>query len=194
MRSIHRLSICLLALLLHVPCQAKVADNSSAHNAGAHGFDFYFGHWQVHNRRLLKPLQGSDEWESFDTTIDCTPILGGAANQDVFLSPHRPGIIGMSLTLFDPLSRRWSSYWLDSKSVVLQPPVSGNFDGNTAVLEGADEYAGKPILVRNIWSRTDTPSPRWVQAFSIDQGRTWETNWIMDLNRTAADAGVKRSN
>lgn len=155
---------------------------------GARAFDFFHGHWEVHNRRLLKPLQQSGEWEEFDATIDCTPILNGAGNQDVFLSPHRPGVVGMSLTLFDPAAQRWSSYWVDSRSVVLQPAVSGTFAGITAVLEGDDEYKGKPLRVRNTWSRTDTATPRWEQSYSLDQGKTWETNWVMDLRRAAPNS------
>jgi hypothetical protein len=37
--------------------------------------------------------------------------------------------------------------------------------------------------VRFLWTRTDTESPRWEQAFSDDGGRTWETNWEMDFTR-----------
>jgi hypothetical protein len=48
-----------------------------------------------------------------------------------------------------------------------------------------------------MWSRTDTETPRWEQAFSLDEGKTWETNWIMDATRVgepamAAAAGPDR--
>ena len=29
----------------------------------------------------------------------------------------------------------------------------------------------------------NTPSPRWEQAFSLDEGNSWETNWTMDFTR-----------
>lgn len=44
------------------------------------------------------------------------------------------------------------------------------------------------VLVRFAWSRVDTPSPRWEQAFSEDGGKTWETNRIADFTRVEGDA------
>jgi hypothetical protein len=158
-------------------------------HSGTHGFDFFFGLWQVHNRRLKQRLAGSSEWEEFEATSDCHPILGGVGNQDEFLSPYRPGFIGMSLRLYDPQTQKWSIYWLDNQSVVLQPPVVGQFSGSVGVFEGPDEFNGKPIVVRYVWSRIDTSTPRWEQAFSTDHGKTWETNWIMDFHRINARLG-----
>jgi hypothetical protein len=31
-----------------------------------------------------------------------------------------------------------------------------------------------------------TPTPRWEQAFSEDGGKTWETNWVMEMIRNDA--------
>lgn len=162
---------------------APSGTSSLTRNAGSKGFDFSFGHWEVSNRRLLHSLQESKEWERFDASIDCRPILGGAGNQDRFLSAHRPGFIGMSLRLYDPKSQQWSIYWVDNQSALLQPPVIARFSGSEGIFEGADTLGGKPILVRYTWSRTDTASPRWEQAFSADKGKNWETNWIMDFHR-----------
>ena len=159
-------------------------------SVGARAFDFLFGHWQVRNRRLLHRLKGSSEWETFDAANDCHSILGGGGNQDEFVRPDRPGFIGMSLRLYDPQAGQWSIYWVDNQSHVLQPPVVGRFSRNRGVFEGPDLYDGKPILVRFIWSGVDGPNPRWEQAFSSDQGATWETNWIMDFHRPSQGTGA----
>jgi hypothetical protein len=37
--------------------------------------------------------------------------------------------------------------------------------------------------VRYIWSDITETSARWEQAFSVDDGRTWETNLIMEFTR-----------
>jgi hypothetical protein len=55
------------------------------------------------------------------------------------------------------------------------------------VFEGADTFEGRPIHVRFTWSGVTTPTVRWEQAFSEDGGKTWETNWIMEMRR---DDGV----
>jgi hypothetical protein len=39
------------------------------------------------------------------------------------------------------------------------------------------------VLVRFLWSGVTTPTPRWEQAFSTDNGQAWETNWVMDFTR-----------
>jgi hypothetical protein len=34
-----------------------------------------------------------------------------------------------------------------------------------------------------VWSRITREAARWEQAFSLDKGASWETNWIMDFTR-----------
>ena len=40
-----------------------------------------------------------------------------------------------------------------------------------------------PILVRFLWSDITPTTCRWEQAFSVDDGATWEVNWIMESTR-----------
>jgi hypothetical protein len=88
----------------------------------------------------------------------------------------------MSFRFFDPEKKRWSIYWADSRRCgELDPPVLGSFSGDTGVFVGEDTFEGRPILVRYVWSSVTTPKPRWEQAFSEDDGESWETNWVMDF-------------
>lgn len=173
------------AHLAVLPRSTTALRNFEAAFSGARDFDFLYGTWHVQNHRLLKRLVGCDEWEEFDAINVCHPILDGAGNQDEFRSPHRPGFVGMSLRLFDPTAQRWSIYWVDNQSVELQPPVHGSFINGTGIFEGNDTFAGNPIRVRFIWSGTDGDTPCWEQAFSVDGGKNWETNWIMNFRRNA---------
>ena len=52
---------------------------------------------------------------------------------------------------------------------------------------GEDTFEGRPILVRFIWSDVNSGTPRWEQAFSEDDGDTWETNWVMEFTPAEAD-------
>jgi hypothetical protein len=154
----------------------------------ASDFDFWFGTWNVHNRRLVERLAGSDEWEEFAATVVARPLLDGVGNEDEFRTDHAGGFIGMSFRFFDPERGRWSIYWADSRRPgELDPPVFGGFSGDVGVFEGEDIFRGRPILVRFTWSGASTPTPRWEQAFSDDGGRTWETNWIMDFARAGGE-------
>ncbi len=156
---------------------------------GAHDFDFLFGTFHVANRVLEKRLVGSNEWTTFEATNVARPILGGLGNIDEYRpKTWRPGYIGSALRLFNPQTKKWSIYWMDSRRGVVDPPVIGEFHGDVGRFEGEDEWDGRPIRVRFTWTRSGVDAPRWEQAFSSDQGITWETNWIMEFTRTGPAA------
>jgi hypothetical protein len=149
-------------------------------------FDFLLGRWNVRNRRLRARLAGSDEWEEFAASYIAWPLFDGRGNQDEFRTEHDGGMIGMSFRFFDEVAGVWSIYWADSRRLgVLDPPVFGAFRGGIGRFQGEDTFDGLPILVRFVWSRTATSSPRWEQAFSPDGGESWETNWAMSFTRRA---------
>ena len=150
----------------------------------ASDFDFFMGRWDVRNRWLAHRLAGSDEWEEFDSKVAARPLPAGMGNEDVFCTDFDGGFVGMSFRFFDPASGLWSIYWADSRRPgLLDPPVIGSLSGDGGVFLGEDLFAGRPILVRFLWSGVTTPTPRWEQAFSDDEGETWETNWVMDFTR-----------
>jgi hypothetical protein len=154
---------------------------------GRHDFDFWMGSWKVHNRYLKKRLAGSDDWDEFEATSVARPLLDGLGNEDEFRTDYEDGFIGMSFRFFDPDTKTWSIYWADSRRPgKLDPPVVGSFDGDTGSFQGADTFAGKPVLVRFVWSGVTTPRPRWEQAFSDDGGKSWELNWVMEFTRAEA--------
>ena len=148
---------------------------------GRHDFDFWTGTWRIHNRRLRARLSGSTEWDEFEARGQTWPILNGLGNRDEFRTDFWPDFLGMTFRFFDPATRQWSIYWADSRRGRLEPPVVGSFAGDVGTFYGDDVFEGRPIRVRFIWTRG--ASPRWEQAFSTDGGKTWETNWTMDMTR-----------
>ncbi len=152
--------------------------------SGESDFAFLYGRWRVQNR-TRKPLSGSTEWQTFASTSACIPILDGLGNIDEFRRDSGP--FGTSLRFFDKATRRWSIWWVSTLDGVMQPPVTGGFEGGVGTFEGEDTYAGRPVRVRYTW-RADPASPRWEQAASADGGRTWETNWVMEFSRDTSPA------
>jgi hypothetical protein len=154
---------------------------------GRHDFDFVFGQWSVHNRKLLDPLDPAcTEWLEFASVAAAEPILGGLGNTDhiwVDGTGSMPAFEGFTLRLFDPRTRRWQIWWSSTRQPgVLDPPVVGSFAGGSGVFECDDLLGGRPARVRFSW--TQHPStPRWEQAFSFDAGKTWSHNWTMDFVR-----------
>ena len=139
----------------------------------SHDFDFHFGSWHAHHRRLKEWLAGCTEWLEYDGTAEAWPALGGNANMDDNLF-HAPAgdYRGVTLRSFDPATKTWAIWWLDGRFPhTIDPPMIGTFY--------ADEtFQGKPIKVRFLWRNILSTSHQWEQAFSPDGGQSWETNWI----------------
>jgi hypothetical protein len=153
----------------------------------AHDFDFFHGRWSVRHRRLRARLAGSDDWATFEGTCVAWPLLGGAGNVDdnVLDLPEGP-YRAVSIRSFDPMTDRWSIWWLDGRNPgQLDPPVVGTFVDGIGTFLGEDTFDGRPILVRYVWSDITDRTCRWEQAFSVDGGATWEVNWIMENTRVA---------
>ena len=116
---------------------------------------------------------------------------GGIGNFDDFTPlAWNPGYVGMALRVFDPVTQRWSIYWLDNltggldpANGLLLPPVVGGFQGGVGLFEGEELFEGRPVRVCFEWSQMHTGAPRWQQAFSDDGGATWEVNWVMEFAR-----------
>ena len=62
--------------------------------------------------------------------------------------------------------------------------MTGGFEGRIGRLFGDGSWQGRPLRTRFLWFN-DYLHARWEQAFSLDGGKSWETNWEMRLERTA---------
>jgi hypothetical protein len=153
-------------------------------HTGARDFDFLHGSWQITNERLKSRLTNSDEWEQFEALHDCEPILGGMGNIERFrASWHGMDFEGFSVRLFNPANGKWSIHWADNVTYALIPPMVGSFADGVGEFYGDEHHEGRTVLARFRWTEITENSVRWEQAFSDDQGETWETNWIMRFRR-----------
>ncbi|MDF3145944.1 MULTISPECIES: hypothetical protein [unclassified Streptomyces] len=153
-----------------------------------HDFDFFHGDWDVVNRRRTDFLDPDSDWVEFPATNRCRPLFDGAANVDEIDMPHL-GSKGLTLRLFDRQTEQWSLNWSSSGSGKLFPPVIGRFEGDRGEFYGDDTHDGKDVRVRFVWSGVSAGSARWEQAFSVDGGETWVTNWVMEFTRASGTPG-----
>jgi hypothetical protein len=147
---------------------------------GRHDFDFFHGRWKVSNRRLRERHAGSNQWDEFPGTLDCRPLLGGLGNIDEYRSAD---VHGLSLRLFDPQQRQWSDRWASARDGALGLPALGRFADGVGRFVGEDTDGGRRILARTQWLDITADRFIWEQAASLDEGATWETNWIMHITR-----------
>jgi hypothetical protein len=151
---------------------------------GQHDFDFWFGNWKVQGRRLRHPLAGSNEWVEFDGTAVSRPVWGGRANADEFEFDSPFGHIeGMTVRTYNPKSHQWSIYWAAATKGVFEKQMIGQFKDGRGEFFDQEDFSGKAIFVRYVWSDIAPNSCRWEQAFSSDGGKTWEANWVMTMRR-----------
>jgi hypothetical protein len=148
-------------------------------------FDFVIGHWIVKHRRLNERLVNCQDWIEFDGAMSTTKILGGYGNlEDNVLRFPDGEVRAVALRSYDRVTKQWSIWWLDGRFPGrLDVPVVGSFEDGVGRFFANDTFANVPIVVRFLWSKIDTDELRWEQAFSTDQGETWETNWTMQFHR-----------
>jgi hypothetical protein len=152
-----------------------------------HDFDFIFGSWNVRNRRLREPLAGSTEWLEFPSTIAARPLWGGLAHVDEYEALDTPfgEIHGLTLRLYDPAAKQWTIYWANRNNGKLDPPMTGAWENGVGEFYDQELFRGRMIYVRFLWTNPSPETARWEQAFSADGGKSWETNWVMVLERAS---------
>ena len=175
---------------LHFDSNGALAIQPSA-TSSQHDFDFLVGNWQLRNRKLKSRLTHSTEWLSFESRVEMHQILGGVGNIDKYTDeasgkPYE----GVALRLFDTKTKLWRIYWADSNSGALDPPVVGSFENKIGHFFARDTFKGQNIIVVFRWDARDPQLPIWSQAFSTDDGKTWEWNSI-NVSERAPDTAAR---
>jgi hypothetical protein len=153
---------------------------SPAPGSSKNDFDFFIGEWKITNRKLKTRLNSCTEWDSFNATQETRKILIGLGNTDIFYSTVNGNPFeGLTLRLFNPKTKLWNLYWVDSNEGRMDPPLIGSFENSFGTFYCADKFNDQKILVMFQWDKTNAEKPVWSQAFSIDNGKTWEWNWYM---------------
>jgi hypothetical protein len=147
--------------------------------SSAEDFNYLIGNWKLKNRKLKSRLTNSTEWIEFESKVEMHQILGGNGNIDKYTDtasgkPYE----GVALRLFNTKTKLWSIYWADNNSGTLDPPVVGSFENKIGHFFCKDTFNGKNIIVVFRWDVRNPNLPVWSQAFSADNGKTWEWNSI----------------
>jgi len=147
-------------------------------------FDFIIGDWKVKHRRLKDILNDSDEWIEFSGESSTVRTLGGFGNiEDNHLHFPDSSVRAKAIRSYNSETGEWSIWWLDGRNPnALDTPVVGKFHEGIGRFYADEIYNGTSIKIRFIWNSTIPKKPTWEQAFSKDNGITWETNWLMEFS------------
>jgi hypothetical protein len=114
-------------------------------------------------------------------------LLDSNANFEEFEVANREKglrIKAQTLRLYNPESHQWSIYLLDlDKGTLSTPPVVGQFTEGRGEFYDQEDWKGRAVFVRYVWTNVSPKSARMEQSFSPDGGKTWEVNWICELSR-----------
>ena len=160
---------------------APIAPSAETIRDGQRDFDFEIGTWATEVRVLRNPLSGKPPvWAEYRGTSLVRSLMDGRANS-VELSVAGPAgkIEGISLRLYDAGARRWSLNFASLRDGALTPPVIGGFDADgRGAFYGDDKLGERPIRVRFVITQASADEAHFEQAFSADDGATWEVNWV----------------
>jgi hypothetical protein len=148
----------------------------------ARQFDFWIGIWDVNLRTRQEDLTWQD---SVNAEAHVWRILDGKATLELWDS--RP-IKGFGLRWFDPVSHEWI-LWLNwpRENTSGGSSLAGTFrHGRGEFFSTFHTQDGKEGLSRYTFSDIAADRLRWDDGFSIDGGKTWSENWIMEFTRRQA--------
>jgi hypothetical protein len=148
-------------------------------------FDFLVGKWTMHNKHLNARLANCKEYTEFESTVEDLAGLEGVGNFDIVRRQLPDGKVyeGRTVRTFDPRTRLWRLYWMDSNGGPIDPPQIGSFHNGVGLFFAKDYQVGRPVIIVFRWDITNPGHPLWSQAFSDDNGKTWEWNYTNTSTR-----------
>jgi hypothetical protein len=193
-RASQRLAAAVLVAALVLAPTVVHADAGPAPDDAEHAFDFDIGTWKTHSTRLLHPLAGSTEWIQMDGVTVVRPVWGGKGNIAELEADGPKGHLQLlSLRLYDPSAHQWNLNFATSGVGILNVagnaqsvPMIGRFEHRRGEFYDQESINGRTIWVRFLIQPLSPTTARSEQAFSDDNGKTWETNWINEYTRLPA--------
>lgn len=154
---------------------------------GAHDFDFDFGVWHTHIRRIPDPFADGQHPIELDGMVTVRKVWGGRASLEEIETDGPSGHWeGMNLFLYNPKARQWSQSFSNSRVGALGAPFVGEFKQGRAELFSPDILDGRTILVRAVWSNIEANSHDYAESYSDDGGATWRLSFTAHLTREAS--------
>jgi hypothetical protein len=160
-------------------------DITPSSNSNSSDFSFIIGRHNVLHKKLKERFNNCEEWIDIQGSKTTELLLKGIGNieKHYTFDLNQQPIEAFALRLYNSQTKLWSLYWADSNFGILDMPLMGSFENNIGLFFGKDIFNGTEILVQFQYDRTDVDNIIWGQAFSNDNGKTWEWNWFMYFSK-----------
>ena len=161
---------------------SPAASYSSLPAAGhEHDFDFEFGVWKTHLKRLVHPLTGSKTWLEYDGTTTVNKVWNGRASSvELEVDGLKGHIEALSLRLYNPQSQQWSLNFANSAEGTVAIPSIGEFKNGRGEFIDQEPFGTRTILVRFVITQKSPTVCEFEQSYSNDGGKSWELNWVAE--------------
>ena len=179
---------CALGISLSVLALSSAAAQEGAASPsvrdGQHDFDFNFGVWKTHIRRLKEPVTGSTEYVEMNGTVTVRKVWNGRAQlEEIEVDGPAGHWQGLTLFLYDPNAHQWSQSFVNSAVGSFSGGLIGEFKDGRGELYAQETRGGRSVLIRGVWSDIKPDSHHFEEGYSDDGGKSWVPYFIADLTR-----------
>ncbi len=146
-------------------------------------FDFWIGEWDVNLRVQQPDTTWKDEHQAVARIYS---LLEGKAILELW-SEGKDGINGYSLRYFNHDKGAWDLWlnWAGRNRSGTNGLQGGFRHGRGEFFSEQKTQEGATRISRYTFSDITPNSLRWDDGVSMDGGRTWASNWIMEFSRRA---------
>jgi hypothetical protein len=153
---------------------------------GQHDFDFNFGVWNTHIKRILDPFSNAPQSYELSGTVTVSKIWDGKGQlEEIEADGPKGHWEGLTLFLYNPAAHQWSQIFTNSKLAMMGTPLIGEFKEGRGELYATDTFNGRSVLIRGVWSDIMPNAHRFTESISADGGVTWFPTFIGELTRRA---------
>jgi hypothetical protein len=140
-----------------------------------HQLDFWVGEWD-----LTWPGQGNGPAGTGTNRIE--KVMDGCVIQESFAANGPQGLVGHSVSTYDPREKIWKQTWVDNQGSYLTL-TGGLEDGKMTLRQKTTGPDGKPRLFRMVFLNVKPDSFDWNWESSKDDGKTWMLGWPIHYQR-----------
>ena len=148
--------------------------NLSWAQAPEEAFDFWVGEWDI--------TYTNQKGEEIKAKNTITKVLDGKVIEENFEDPKGSGLLGKSISVYNPRTKTWHQAWADNQGSYFD--FVGEIEGENRIFRTKMvEKDGKQIIQRMRFYDISEDSFVWDWESTTDNGKTWTLAWRLNYSR-----------